>query len=182
MTKKSLFLDRDGVINKRIIGSYVRHWGEWEFLEGALEALAVLARKFSPIVVVTNQQGVAKGLMTAQELELLHQRMVTEIEQAGGRIDQVYACMQHERDNPPCRKPNPGMAWQAKADFPQLDFEQSIMVGDSVSDLVFGQQLKMDTVLLTTKPDLNKAAYKAVQDQVWGEFPSLYAFSQAISK
>ncbi|MGH1339818.1 MAG: D-glycero-alpha-D-manno-heptose-1,7-bisphosphate 7-phosphatase [Aureispira sp.] len=180
MSYKSLFLDRDGVINQRIIGSYVRHWEEWEFLEGALEALVILARKFDRIVIVTNQQGVAKGLMTAEDLVKLHQRMLEEITRAGGRIDGVYACMEHERTQPYCRKPNPGMAWQAKADFPQIDFNASIMVGDSVSDLVFGQQLEMRTVLLTTKPDLDQAAYAPIKEKVWGAFSSLYAFSQAI--
>ena len=180
MPYKSLFLDRDGVINQRIVGNYVRHWEEWEFLEGALEALVILARKFNPIVVVTNQQGVAKGLMTAEDLEQLHQQMLRAIVAAGGRIDGVYACMEHERDQPYCRKPNPGMAWQAKRDFPQIDFKQSIMVGDSVSDLVFGQELEMRTALLTTKPDLDQAAYALVKEKVWGTFPSLYAFSQAI--
>lgn len=181
MSYKSLFLDRDGVINRRIVGSYVRNWEEWEFLEGTLDALAILAQKFDPIIVVTNQQGVAKGLMTADDLEQLHHMMLTKIQEAGGRIDGIYACVEHERKQPYCRKPNPGMAWQAKAAFPALDFKSSIMVGDSVSDLVFGQQLNMRTVLLTTKPDFDKTAYTVVKEKVWGEFPSLYAFSQAIS-
>lgn len=180
MAYKNLFLDRDGVINRRIIGSYVRHWGEWEFLERVQEALAVLARKFDRIVVVTNQQGVAKGIMTAQELEQLHEQMLQHIRQAGGRIDKVYACMEHERANSYNRKPNPGMAMQAQADFPAIDLEASIMVGDSVSDLVFGQQLGMRTVLITTKPDLDQVAYEAVKPHVWAEFSSLWAFSQAI--
>lgn len=179
MAYKSLFLDRDGVINQRLVGQYVRHWGEWAFLEGALEALAILARKFDPIVIVTNQQGVAKGLMSAQDLEQLHEIMLEKIHEAGGRIDRVYACMEHESAQSINRKPNPGMAWQAQADFPNLNLEESIMVGDSVSDLVFGQQLKMRTVLLTTKPDLDQAAYAQVRAKVWDEFPSLYAFSQA---
>jgi histidinol-phosphate phosphatase family protein len=180
MSYKSLFLDRDGVINDRLVGRYVRHWGEWTFQEGALKALAILARKFDPIVVVTNQQGVAKGVMTAADLEAVHARMLTEVERAGGRIDGVYACLEHERMQPYCRKPNPGMAWQAKADFPQLELEQSIMVGDSVSDVVFGQRLNMRTALITTKPDLDRAAYQTVKETIWGEFPSLYAFSQAV--
>lgn len=180
MAYKNLFLDRDGVINRRIIGGYVRHWGEWAFLERVEEALAVLARKFDRIVIVTNQQGVAKGIMTPAELEHLHQQMLQHIRQAGGRIDKVYACMEHEQDDPYHRKPNPGMAMQAKADFPVIDFEASIMVGDSVSDLVFGQQLGMRTVLLTTKPDLDQVAYQAVKEHVWAEFPSLWAFSQAL--
>lgn len=181
MAYKNLFLDRDGVINRRIIGNYVRHWGEWDFLEKVPDALAVLARKFDRIVIVTNQQGVAKGIMSAQDLELLHEQMLQQIQQAGGRIDKVYACMEHERDNSYHRKPNAGMALQAQADFPAIDFEESIMVGDSVSDLVFGQQLGMRTVLITTKSDLDQVAYEAVKDRVWAEFPSLWAFSQAFT-
>ncbi|MFK7797720.1 MAG: D-glycero-alpha-D-manno-heptose-1,7-bisphosphate 7-phosphatase [Aureispira sp.] len=181
MAYKNLFLDRDGVINRRIVGNYVRHWEEWHFLENVQAALAILAQKFDRIVIVTNQQGVAKGVMTAQELEQLHEQMLQQIQHTGGRIDKVYACMEHERDNPYHRKPNAGMAIQAQADFPAINFEESIMVGDSVSDLVFGQQLGMRTVLITTKPDLDRIAYKAVKDRVWAKFPSLWAFSQAVT-
>lgn len=183
MSKKlptTLFLDRDGVINQRIVGDYVRNVSEFVFLEGALQALVDLARKFDYLVVVTNQQGIAKGRMTEADLQVIHDYMVAQIERAGGRLDGVYYCPYHERDAPICRKPNPGMAHQAQADFPAITFERALMVGDSVSDLVFGQQLGMQTVLLTTKPDLDEVAYTLVKEEVWASLPSLQALNEVL--
>jgi len=149
----TLFLDRDGVINKRIPGSYVRHWGEFDFLEGALEAIASFKTIFKHIVVVTNQQGVGKGLMSKQDLESIHQRMTFEIVKRGGSIDKVYYCPELKVSNPPCRKPNSGMALQAKEDFPAINFKESVIVGDSISDMEFGIRLGMKTVYIETKKE-----------------------------
>lgn len=178
---KTLFLDRDGVINERIPGDYVRNWDEFTFLDGVLEALNILARKFNRIVVVTNQQGIAKGLMTEEDLNKVHEQMVLEIQQSGGKIDKVYFCPLSEKLNPHCRKPNPGMAEQAQKDFPEIDFEQSIMVGDSISDIEFGKRLKMKTVFIQTKNDIKKDDLAVVQHQIDYTFFSLLEFAQNIN-
>lgn len=156
---KTLFLDRDGVINKRIPGSYVIHPNQFEFLPGALEAIQYFNTQFDRVVVVTNQQGVEKGIFSETALQLVHEYMLAGIKAAGGKIDNVYACTKLAKDNPPCRKPNTGMGLQAKEDFPDIDFEQSVMVGDSVSDMEFGQRLGMKTVLIATKEE-ELEAYK----------------------
>jgi len=149
----TLFLDRDGVINKRLIGDYVKHWGEFEFLSNTLTALKQFTAHFGRIVVVTNQQGIYKQLMTREDLAGVHENMLGEIQQAGGRIDQVYFCPNSTADDPTqCRKPRIGMALQAKADFPEIDFSQSIMVGDSVTDLQFGRNAGMKTVWVAPGP------------------------------
>ena len=154
-----LFLDRDGVINRRLPGAYVKTWNQFDFLEGVLEAIAILALRFHPIIVVTNQQGIGKGLMSSHELELVHQKMIAAIEAAGGRIDAVYYCGDLSGNQPNCRKPNPSMAFQAKKKFPQLEFSDSIIVGDSLSDIEFGANLGMKTVLIETKlEELGKIA------------------------
>jgi D-glycero-D-manno-heptose 1,7-bisphosphate phosphatase len=142
----TLFLDRDGVINKRKPGGYIENHAEFEFLEGVLEIMPVLNTCFGPIVVVTNQQGIAKGVMTLSELDGLHNYMLTKIEEAGGRIDKVYFCPEAAYLKPPCRKPNTGMGLQAQEDFPEIDFSRSILVGDSDSDIEFGNRLGMKTV------------------------------------
>ena len=178
----TLFLDRDGVINQRLIGDYVRHPNAFVFLEGALEALVGLARKFDPIIVVTNQQGIGKGLMSEADLQAVHQHMLSSIQQAGGRIDAIYHCPDLAEAHPNGRKPNPHMALQAQADFPAIRFDRALMVGDSVSDLVFGQRLGMATVLLTTKPDLDQQAYAEVRPQVLAELPSLAALEVALEE
>ena len=139
----TLFLDRDGVINKRLMGDYVQSWEEFEFIPGSLEAIAKASSMFETIVVVTNQQGIAKKLMTEQDLADIHGQMVEEVTKAGGRIDHVYHCPELASEDPHCRKPNLGMANQAKAMFPKIDFEKSIMVGDSISDMQFGERLSM---------------------------------------
>ena len=148
-----LFLDRDGVINRRTPGDYVKHPREFVPETGALEALALLRGSAHRILVVTNQAGVGKGLMTASDLERVHQEMLRLAAAAGGRIDGVYFCPHAPVDGCDCRKPNPGMALQARQDFPDIDFAQSWMVGDSATDIQFGHNLGMTTVLITGKED-----------------------------
>jgi D-glycero-D-manno-heptose 1,7-bisphosphate phosphatase len=142
----TLFLDRDGVINRRIFGGYVTHPEEFVFLPGVPENLAVLSRVFGKIIVVTNQQGIGKGLMDEKQLEAVHQKMRKGVEKAGGRIDAVFFCpdLAEKPDN--CRKPSPFLALEARKRFPEIDFHKSIMVGDAVSDMVFGKQTGMFTV------------------------------------
>jgi D-glycero-alpha-D-manno-heptose 1-phosphate guanylyltransferase len=142
----TLFLDRDGVINRRLVGDYVKSWEEFEFLPGALEGLAQLAEQFERIVVVTNQRGIGRGLMTELDLAVVHDSMMTAIQEAGGRIDAIYHCPDIDRTPGGCRKPDPGMALAAQAEFPEIDFRRSIMVGDAPSDIVFGQRLGMQVV------------------------------------
>lgn len=142
----TLFLDRDGVLNRRLPGAYVTAWEAFEMLPGVPEAVAHLSRRFGRVVVVTNQQGVGKGLMTLADLADIHQRMVATLTAAGGRIDGIYACPDLRHQRPNCRKPGPGLAWQAQRDFPQIDFQRSVMVGDTPGDLHFGRGLGMYTV------------------------------------
>ena len=149
----TLFLDRDGVINHEKQESYIFHYGEFAFYEGVKEALKVFNELFGRILVVTNQRGVGKGLMTARDLDDIHREMVAEIDAAGGRIDRIYYCDSLTNDHPN-RKPNPGMAFLAKEEHPAIDLERSIMVGNNISDMQFGRNAGMHTVfLLTTSPE-----------------------------
>jgi D-glycero-D-manno-heptose 1,7-bisphosphate phosphatase len=149
----TLFLDRDGVINHEKENSYVLHYGEFAFYDGTKEALKIFASVFGRIVIVTNQRGVGKGMMTAEDLQSIHDQMVAEIVLDGGRIDRIYYA-DSLRDDHPLRKPNPGMAHAAKADFPEIDFSRALMVGNNISDMEFGRNAGMGTVFLTTtRPD-----------------------------
>ena len=143
---ETLFLDRDGTINRRIVDGYVRSWEEFEFLPGVLEAMYRFSSLFENIIVVTNQQGIGREIMTHEELAQIHANMVDVIKENQGRIDQIYYCPQLKIFNPLCRKPNPGMAIQAQEDFPSIQYERSIMVGDADSDILFGKNLGMLTV------------------------------------
>ena len=149
----SLFLDRDGVLNRRLPGDYVRTPEGFEWLPGVREALASLAEVFGHILVVTNQQGIGKGLMSEADLAAVHEVMLREATAAGGRIDGVYHCPDLAAARPNCRKPAPALARQAQRDFPAIDFRRSVMVGDSLSDMEFGQRLGMFNVLVATKAE-----------------------------
>jgi len=149
----TLFLDRDGVINFEQRNDYVKHWGEFKFYKESLAALPILANQFSTIVVTTNQKGVSKGLMTEADLNNIHQNMVIEINKVGGRIDHIFYCTDLDNDSIN-RKPQPGMAFQAKEHFPTIDFAKSIMVGNRTSDMEFGRNAGLHTVFLaTTHPE-----------------------------
>ncbi len=147
----TLFLDRDGVINLRTPGEYVKTPHEFQPTEGLTEAMRLLSEQFGRIIVVTNQAGVGKGLMTALELHSVHHKMLSLIEEAGGRIDRVYHCLHRAEAGCTCRKPATGMAWIALADFPDIDFEDAWMVGDSISDMKFAQTLGIRSVLIRGK-------------------------------
>lgn len=149
----TLFLDRDGVINHDKDNDYIRNWEEFRFYDTTLEAMALLAQRFSRILIVTNQKGVGRRLMTLADLQRIHQNMQKEIERTGGRIDRIYFCS--DLDNSSInRKPNPGMAFQAKADFPEIDFSKSIVVGNRTSDMEFGRNAGLYTVFVaSTHPE-----------------------------
>lgn len=144
----TLFLDRDGVVNKLLPNDYVKGLHEFEFNPGVLDALKILSQKFGHIFIVTNQQGIGKGLMTEKDLDTIHRHMLEQIENAGGKIDAVYfAPGLHTPDNL-LRKPNTGMALKARIDFPQIDFNRSVMVGDSEGDMAFADNAGMKKVFI----------------------------------
>jgi histidinol-phosphate phosphatase family protein len=152
-TDWTLFLDRDGVINHEKKEDYIRNWAEFKFYTESLAALPLLAQKFSRIIITTNQKGIGKGWMTDADLALIHENMTNQIIEVGGRIDAIFYCsdLDNESYN---RKPQPGMAYQAKDKFPSIDFTKSIMVGNRMSDMEFGRNAGMHTVYLaTTHPE-----------------------------
>jgi histidinol-phosphate phosphatase family protein len=165
----TLFLDRDGVINKKIENDYVKHWIEFEFLEGSIDSIKFLNSVFGKIIVVTNQQGIGKRLYTREDLELIHKNMLYEIEFHGGKIDKVYFSPHLHSENHPSRKPGIGMALDAQKDFPGIDFNKSMIIGDSMSDMRFGRSAGMFTVFISEKEtehediDFN---YRSLQDFV----------------
>ncbi|MDP4636278.1 MAG: HAD-IIIA family hydrolase [Crocinitomicaceae bacterium] len=156
----TLFLDRDGVINERIFGGYILDYSDFHFKEAVLEQACTLFAKFARVIVVTNQQCVAKGLISIKELEELHQQMKEDFERSGAKIAAVFAAIERKGEEPFMRKPHRKMADLAKEQFPEIDFSKSIMVGDTDGDIEFGKNLGMKTVLIeseektSTKPDL----------------------------
>ena len=147
-TSWTLFLDRDGVINKKLDGDYVKTIDEFEFLPYALEAIKLFSSHFHRLVIVTNQQGISKRLMTEDDLHKVHQHLIQEVHNFGGRIDAIYHAPQLAEENSIMRKPNIGMALKAKEEFPSIDLKKSIMVGDSISDMEFAKNANMFAVLI----------------------------------
>jgi histidinol-phosphate phosphatase family protein len=169
----TLFLDRDGVLNEEIHDGYVNEWMEFKFYPDTLEALQSLSHCFNRIVVVTNQRGLGKGITKPASLETIHQNMTHEIVQHGGRLDKIYFCPDIDT-NSYDRKPNPGMGMKAKADYPEIDFKRSIMVGNNLSDMLFGKNLGMYTVFITsTNPEMTSE-----HPDIDLLFPNLSSFSQ----
>jgi D,D-heptose 1,7-bisphosphate phosphatase len=146
----TLFLDRDGVINVRNRNGYITRKEDFVFIPGVLAALKILAQKFSRVVVVTNQQGIGKGLYSHEDLSSIHDYMRDVVVKNGGRIDAVYYAPQLSSENSPMRKPEIGMALAAKQQFPEIDFSKSIMVGDTQGDMTFARNAGMLAVLCTT--------------------------------
>jgi D-glycero-D-manno-heptose 1,7-bisphosphate phosphatase len=136
-----LFLDRDGVINRRIVGDYVRTPGQWEYLPGALQALRLLAEWAPRIVIVTNQRGVGRGLVAPEQLDRIHARLLDDVELVGARVDAICVCPHLEADQCSCRKPLPGLALSWLAVNREVNPALSVMVGDSPSDLEMAANL-----------------------------------------
>ena len=171
----TLFLDRDGVINDEVLGKYVLNWHQFHFSKDVLKALSMLNEKFGPIVIVSNQRGVTKQLMTEEDLVDIHKKMQLEINEAGGRIDRIYYCTDMD-DSCFRRKPNPGMAYEAQKESSLIDFSRSVMVGNKPGDMEFGRAAGMFTVFITTtNPD-----QPFPHPDIDLRFNSLYEFAQAL--
>lgn len=172
----TLFLDRDGVINIESVGSYITNWDEFEFHDGVLDALQSLSKVFGKIIVVTNQRGVGRGIMSIESLREIHLNMKLGVADSGGRIDRVYSATS-VLDDDRNRKPNTGMGLQAQEDFPAIDFRKSVMVGNSISDMEFGKRLSMYTVFLATKHDPVTLPHDLVDEQ----YDSLFAWASRLT-
>lgn len=148
----TLFLDRDGVLNHEKEDDYIRNLSELELLPGVAEAMALLSPLFRRIIVVTNQKGIGKGLMTEDDLSVIHAELIRQVAIVGGRIDRIYHCPDTDAASP-CRKPQPGMGLQAMRDDPAIDSARSVMVGNTLSDMGFGRALGSRTVFVrSAKP------------------------------
>lgn len=176
-TIKTLFLDRDGVINRENEGDYIKSVSEFEFLPGVLEAIAEASKIYKYIFIATNQRGIGRNLMTEQDLHEIHSFMVTKINEAGGRIDDIYFAPSPDKKHP-YRKPNPGMAHAAKEKFPEVDFLHAEMVGNNISDMCFGKAVGMRTIFLHTTQDPQTLPHDWIDEQ----YDSLTSFIESKKK
>ncbi len=172
----TLFLDRDGVINTRLPNEYISKWDDFDFIVGSLKAIEDLSEVFGRIVVVTNQAGVGKGIMTELELNEVHRLMIKTVNLLGGRIDKVYFAPDLPQSPNHRRKPNTGMALDAQRDFPEIDFKKAVIVGDSKSDMEMGDRLGMVKVFIEGKGD------DPIQFAPHYQFKTLALFAKSVLK
>jgi histidinol-phosphate phosphatase family protein len=131
--RRCVFLDRDGVINvKPKSGEYIRSWEEFRLIPAAADWIRLFNALDLLVIVVTNQRGVARGLMDQSDLDRIHRGMRAELERAGARIDDIFCCV-HDNDACECRKPRPGMVLEAARKW-DIDVEHSILIGDSAAE------------------------------------------------
>jgi len=157
---KTIFLDRDGVINQKMPeGSYVRAIADFHLLPGVAEAIARLNRAGIRVIVVSNQRGIALGFYAADAVDSIHEHLQAELSGVHARIDAFFYCP-HDKNSCNCRKPLPGLYEQASARFPDITPDSSAMIGDSLSDIEFGRAVGMKTVWIAGPKENRKPGWE----------------------
>ena len=144
----AIFLDRDGVINEDRV-DYIKSWEEFRFIKGVRQALKQINQAGIPVVVITNQSVIGRGIITETELSVIHDRMHKEIQNSGGRISEIYYCPHHPDAHCRCRKPRIGLLKKAAREL-ELDLKKCLFVGDNLKDIQAGKRAGCRTVLVQT--------------------------------
>ncbi len=144
----TVFVDRDGVINHNRADHVVR-WKDFEFEDGAREALRLLKKAGYQVFVVTNQAVIGRGLATQAEVDFLHARMLKEVQATGGDITEVFCCPHRPEVNCICRKPRPGLLYQASLRY-KVELPQSWLIGDYITDVEAGLSVGCKPILVLT--------------------------------
>ena len=131
---KTVFIDRDGVINRRLVGDWVKKWEEFDMLPGVPEAIGKLKKAGFRCVLITNQRGIALNLFSFEDLHEIHSKMNEEFEPSGGKIDDIFICPHDRHENSDCRKPKPGLFFQAAEKYSDIKLSETVMFGDKDTD------------------------------------------------
>ncbi|MBI4764883.1 MAG: D-glycero-beta-D-manno-heptose 1,7-bisphosphate 7-phosphatase [Deltaproteobacteria bacterium] len=143
---QALFLDRDGVINEDR-EDYVKSWEEFRFIPGVRSALKKLRKAKIPVVLITNQSVIGRGMITENELSVIHEGMGKAVQKAGGLFQKIYYCPHHPRDRCRCRKPRIGLLKKAAQEL-DLDLTKCVLVGDTLKDIQTGNRAGCRTILV----------------------------------
>jgi len=143
----TVFLDRDGVINKKIENGYVLNWYSFEFLPNVFEGLKRLNEENFRLIILTNQACIGKGILSEEKFHEIMYKMINKIRKKGGNIHKYYVCPDYDNSSI-CRKPNVGLFLKAKIDFPDINFKNSFVIGDSISDIKAGKEIGSRTILI----------------------------------
>ncbi len=164
---KTVFLDRDGVINQNVPNcGYVMDWKDFVFIPGARDAIRHLTQSGYRIIILTNQAGIGRGLTSEQQVMNIHDQMVTQIAERGGKIRAVYYCPHAPDDKCGCRKPKPGMLIRAAREH-EVEVSSSYFIGDSLTDIAAGKTAGAPTILVLTGH--GKASYRRYIDSIKSE-------------
>jgi histidinol-phosphate phosphatase family protein len=159
----TIILDRDGVLNKKPPRAhYVQNWEEFEWLPGAKEALRMLHQAHYRVIIISNQAGIARGVLTQADLIDIHARMKMEAAEAGGRIDAIYYCPHDWEEGCACRKPKPGLLFEAQHDF-NIDLSRALFIGDDERDAQAADAAGCPSVLVNDKITLLDITRKVVR-------------------
>jgi D-glycero-D-manno-heptose 1,7-bisphosphate phosphatase len=176
---RAIFLDRDGVIN-RYPGhkKYVTSLKQFRLLPGVKHALRRLSREGFTLLVISNQAGVGRGIYSQRTLDRITRSMLTRIAAAGGRITHVYYCTHRKELNCRCRKPRPGLLYQAKKDFPKIELEKSFFIGDSIRDVLAAHSAGCKSILVLSGREKlsNRKHWQAQPDFVFKHLSEAAAF------
>lgn len=146
MSAATVFVDRDGVLNRKP-RRYLLSPEKLELLPGVAEAVRLLNTAGARVYVVTNQRAVALGLLSLETLADVDRKLTDSLAAHGAHLDGIYVCP-HASGTCNCRKPAPGLLWQAKREHPEIDFSRSVLVGDSAIDIRAGQAAGCRTILV----------------------------------
>lgn len=156
-----VFLDRDGVINKKSPeGAYVYAWRDLILLPDVESAIATLNRLKKRVIVVTNQRGISLGLYTRADVEVLHTQLQEHLASHGAHIDSFYICP-HDNNQCNCRKPKTGLLEQAFRDFPEASEANSLLIGDSLSDIQAARNFNVSSILICNAQTYDDAQEEA---------------------
>jgi len=161
--RPAVLLDRDGVLNVKMPpAEYVRSWSDWRWLPGAKEGLALLHRSGFTVMVITNQPGIARGMMQQEDLNVIHDLMMQEVIQAGGRIERIYFCPHGWDADCRCRKPKPGMIFEAQRDY-NLNLSRTFFIGDDERDRIAADSAGCPFIMMDGNTSLLQAAGQIVE-------------------
>lgn len=161
MQLQAVFVDRDGVLNKYVRADYIRNAEGMHLLDGAAEAVRKLNDRNVPVIVISNQQGVARGLMSRADLDGVDDALRSRLVAAGATLTRTYYCTHLKTDGCSCRKPKSGMIHQAAQDF-GLDLARCVMIGDSLSDIRAGNGAPVAKSILVLSGSIAAVELKAL--------------------
>lgn len=176
---KAVFLDRDGVINRKLDHDYVKCWDEFEFLPQSLEAISMLTKAEFQLIIVTNQACINKGIISHSQLAEIHRRMIEKIEQTEGEICDIYYSPHRPDENSEYRKPRPGMLLKAMTKH-NIDVSQSYLIGDSLTDISAGRSVGCRSYLIWSGSDFESQLNLAGDSQPNRVFKNLYQATLSI--